>query len=218
MANDGGSIVAGRHGAMLEENLTALVAAFRSGDAQAEAQLTTAIYPELRRLARRSLAGERAGHTLQTTELVHEAWLRLFGTSSITIADRGHLYALMATQMRRVLVDYARRRNAAKGPGAGIRVALDEAGGVAGRMDEDVIAVDEALTALHKIDPRASRVVELRFFAGLLEEETAAALGISVATMKRDWTFARAWLYDRLATDPVKGAAASRAHPPPSGD
>jgi RNA polymerase sigma factor (TIGR02999 family) len=156
------------------------------------------MYPELRRLARRCLAGERAGHTLQTTELVHEAWLRLFASARVSVADRAHLLALMATQMRRVLVDYARRRNAAKGPGSGIRVGLDEAGGVAGTFDEDVLAIDQALTALKDIDPRASRVVELRFFAGLLEEETAEALGISVATIKRDWTFARAWLFDWL--------------------
>jgi RNA polymerase sigma factor (TIGR02999 family) len=203
---------------MTEENLTALVAALRCGDADAEARLTTAIYPELRRLARRCLAGERAGHTLQTTELVHEAWIRLFGGTALSVQDRGHLYALMATQMRRVLVDYARRRNAAKGPGAGIRVTLDEAGGAPGRMDEDVMAVDEALTALQKIDARASRVVELRFFAGMLEEETAAALGISVATLKRDWTFARAWLYDRLTADAVPRGLPARHTPPRRGE
>jgi len=181
-----------------DDNVTELIAALRRGEPDAEARLAAAMYPELRRLARRSLATERDGHTLQTTELVHEAWLRLFGSSQVSVADRGHLFALMATQMRRVLVDYARRRNAAKGPGAGIRVTLDAAGGVSGRFDEDVLAVDQALTALKRIDERASKVVEMRFFAGLLEEETAAALGISVATLKRDWTFARAWLYDWL--------------------
>ena len=170
----------------------------RRGEPDAEAQLTAAIYPELRRLARRCLATERDGHTLETTELVHEAWLRLFGSARISVEDRAHLFALMATQMRRILVDYARRRNAAKGPGSGIRVTLDAAGGVGGRVDEDVLAVDQALTALKEVDERASRVVELRFFAGLLEEETATALGISVATLKRDWTFARAWLYEWL--------------------
>jgi RNA polymerase sigma factor (TIGR02999 family) len=183
-----------------DHNFTELIAAMRRGDSGAEAQLAAAMYPELRRLARRCLASERDGHTLQTTELVHEAWLRLFGSARISVADRAHLFALMATQMRRVLVDYARRRNAAKGPGSGVRVALDAAGGISGRLDEDVLAVDQALTALKEIDERASRVVELRFFAGLLEEETALALGISVATLKRDWTFARAWLYDRLNT------------------
>ncbi|HUR32334.1 MAG TPA: ECF-type sigma factor [Vicinamibacterales bacterium] len=185
---------------MEKNDVTALIAAARRGEPEAEARLTAAMYPELRRLARRCLARERNGHTLQTTELVHEAWLRLFGGSAVSVADRAHLVALMATQMRRVLVDYARRRNAAKGPGAGIRVAIDEAGGIAGRFDEDVLAIDQALTALKAVDERASRVVELRFFAGLLENETAAALDISVATLKRDWTFARAWLYDWLNT------------------
>ncbi len=182
------------------DDITGLIAAARLGAPEAEARLIAAIYPELRRLARRSLARERDGHTLQTTELVHEAWLRLFGASPIALEDRGHLFALMATQMRRVLVDYARRRNAAKGPGAHLRVTLESAGGVPSRIDEDVLAIDQALTALKHVDERAARVVELRFFAGLLEEETAAALGISVATMKRDWTFARAWLFNRLDT------------------
>lgn len=180
------------------DDITGLIAAARSGAPDAEARLIEAIYPELRRLARRSLARERDGHTLQTTELVHEAWLRLFSGTPVALADRLHLFALMATQMRRVLVDYARRRNAAKGPGASLRVSLDAVGGVGSRVDEDVLAIDQALTALKDVDARAARVVELRFFAGLLEEETAAALGISVATLKRDWTFARAWLFDRL--------------------
>lgn len=184
------------------EDITELIAAARGGAPEAEARLIEAIYPELRRLARRSLARERDGHTMQTTELVHEAWLRLFSGTPVALADRLHLFALMATQMRRVLVDYARRRNAAKGPGASIRVSLDAAGGVGTRADEDVLAIDQALTALKEVDERAARVVELRFFAGLLEEETAAALGISVATLKRDWTFARAWLFERLDSKP----------------
>lgn len=185
------------------EDITELIAAARGGAPEAEARLIEAIYPELRRLARRSLARERDGHTMQTTELVHEAWLRLFSGTPVALADRLHLFALMATQMRRVLVDYARRRNAAKGPGASIRVSLDAAGGVGTRADEDVLAIDQALTALKEVDERAARVVELRFFAGLLEEETAAALGISVATLKRDWTFARAWLFERLDSKPA---------------
>lgn len=186
----------------LERDWSELVAALRCGDPNAEAQLTAAMYPELRRLARRCLSTERAGHTLQTTELVHEAWVRLFSSASISVADRGHLYALMATQMRRVLVDYARRRNSAKGPGSSIRVALDDAAfGASALVDADVLAIDEALTALQQVEPRAARVVELRFFAGLQEGEAATALGISVATLKRDWVFARAWLFARLTGD-----------------
>jgi RNA polymerase sigma factor (TIGR02999 family) len=181
-----------------EHDFPELIAALRRGDPHAQARLVDVVYPELRRLARRCLQRERAGHTLQTTELVHEAWLRLFASSGVTVADRAHLFALMATQMRRVLVDYARRRNAAKGPGAGIRVALDQAGGLAARVDEDVLAIDQALDALQDVDARACRIVELRFFAGLREDEIADVLGISVATLKRDWTFARAWLYDWL--------------------
>jgi RNA polymerase sigma-70 factor, ECF subfamily len=181
-----------------EPAISTLVARARDGDASAQAQLIDTVYPELRRLARRYLAGERAGHTLQTTELVHDAWLRLFGSVAVSPRDRTHLFALMATQMRRVLIDYARRRNAAKGPGAGIRVSLTATDVAASRPDEDLIAIDEALTALEAIDRRAARVIEMRFFAGLGEKEAAQVLGVSIATIKRDWTFARAWLHDRL--------------------
>ena len=163
-----------------------------------EHELIAAVYPELRRLARRYLARERPGHTLQTTDLVHEAWMRLSGSTAITIEDRHHLVALIATQMRRALVDYARRRNALKGPGPAVRVSLLAAGDVGSRPDEDVLALDEALRALDAIDARAGKVVEMRFFGGLTETEAAEALGISLATLKRDWAFARAWLYERL--------------------
>jgi len=184
----------------VERSLSSLVARARAGDAAAEAELVAAVYPELRRLARRYLSGERAGHTLQTTELIHEAWLRLFGTGAVTVQDRNHLVALMATQMRRALVDYARHRNAAKGPGSGIRVSITTMAGLGLKPDEDVLAIDQALTALEAVHARAGKVVELRFFAGLLEEEAAEALGVSVATLKRDWSFARAWLYERLSS------------------
>jgi RNA polymerase sigma factor (TIGR02999 family) len=176
-----------------------LIARARSGDAAAEADLIAAVYPELRRLARRYLSAERKAHTLQTTEVIHEAWLRLFGSSAVSIQDRNHLIALMATQMRRALVDHARHRNAAKGPGAGIRVSLTETDLPAGTVAEDVLAIDEALTRLELVDRRASKVIELRFFGGLREEEAAGALGVSLSTLKRDWAFARAWLYDHLS-------------------
>ena len=176
-----------------------LVARARSGDASAEADLIAAVYPELRRLARRYLSAERKAHTLQTTEVIHEAWLRLFGSNTVPVQDRNHLMALMATQMRRALVDYARHRNAAKGPGGGIRVSLTESDVAAETIDEDVLAIDEALDALELVDQRASKVIELRFFGGLREEEAAGALGVSVSTLKRDWVFARAWLYNHLS-------------------
>lgn len=183
---------------MSQPDLSALLSAWRQGDPAATAQLSALVYPELRRAARRYLTRERAGHTLQTTDLVHEAWLRLFSSAKLSIVDRGHLMALMATQMRRVLVDHARRRRSARGAGSVIRVSLDDAGGVAGRLDEDVLAIHDALTDLEAVDPRACRVVELRFFGGLLEQEAADALSISLATLKRDWVFARAWLFERL--------------------
>ena len=182
----------------MPDTITALLARARDGDASAENEVIAAVYPELRRLARRYLSAERKAHTLQTTELIHEAWLRLFGSSPTSVQDRNHLIALMATQMRRALVDYARHRNAAKGPGAAIRVGLADAEPVSAAADEDVLAIDEALGALELVDRRASKVVELRFFGGLREDEAAEALGVSLSTLKRDWAFARAWLYHRL--------------------
>jgi RNA polymerase sigma factor (TIGR02999 family) len=179
-------------------SLSGLVTQARAGDAGASLALIDTIYPELRRLARHYLGGERREHTLETSALVNEAWLRLFSSAEVSVQDRAHLVALMATQMRRALVDHARHRNAAKGPGAGIRVSLTSAHEIGVRPDEDVLALDEALTALATVDPRAVRVVEMRFFGGLEEAEAAEVLGVSVATLKRDWAFARAWLYDRL--------------------
>ena len=179
--------------------LTDLIGRAQAGDSDAEAEVVAAVYPELRRLARRYLSSERRAHTLQTTELIHEAWLRLFGTSAVSVQNRNHLIALMATQMRRALVDYARHRNAAKGPGATIRVSLTDTDVGSTRPDEDVLAIDDALQALETIDRRASKVVELRFFGGLNEDEAAGALGVSISTLKRDWAFARAWLYNRLS-------------------
>jgi RNA polymerase sigma factor (TIGR02999 family) len=183
---------------MGESSLSGLVAQARRGDEAASAALIDTVYPELRRLAHRYLAGERQNHTLQTSDLVHEAWVRLFSSAEISVHDRSHLVALMAKQMRRALVDYARHRNAAKGPGAAIRVSLSASHEVGTRPDEDVLALDEALTALEAVEPRAVRIVEMRFFGGLEETEAAEAVGVSVSTLKRDWAFARAWLFDRL--------------------
>lgn len=191
----------GRNVAIMgESSLSGLVVRARNGDAAASAALIETVYPELRRLAHHYLAGERPAHTLQTSDLVHEAWVRLFSSEQVSVNDRTHLVALMATQMRRALVDYARHRNAAKGPGAGIRVSVDLVDAVGRPADEDVLALDQALTALEAVDERAVRVVEMRFFGGLAETEAAQALGVSVATLKRDWTFARAWLLDRLSS------------------
>jgi RNA polymerase sigma factor (TIGR02999 family) len=183
---------------MGDSTLSDLAAQARLGNAAATAALIDTVYPELRRLAHHYLAGERRDHTLQTSDLVHDAWVRLFAGADISIHDRSHLVALMATQMRRALVDYARHRNAAKGPGAAIRVTMGPAHEIGVWPDEDVLALDEALQALEAVDARAVRVVEMRFFGGLGETEAAQTLGVSVATLKRDWTFARAWLQDRL--------------------
>jgi RNA polymerase sigma factor (TIGR02999 family) len=185
-----------------EIELSTLLTRARSGDSAAEGELVGAIYPELRRLARRYLSAERKTHTLQTTELIHEAWLRLFGTHEVSVNDRRHLMALMALQMRRTLVDYARHRNAAKGTGSAIRVSWSDAEELLATPDEDVLAIDNAVRALESVDPRAAKVVELRFFGGFLESEVAETLGISIATIRRDWVFARAWLYHRLTGRP----------------
>jgi RNA polymerase sigma factor (TIGR02999 family) len=152
----------------------------------------------------RSQSAERKAHTLQTTELIHEVWLRLFGSAAVSVHDRNHLIALMATQMRRALVDHARHRNAAKGPGAAIRVALTDHDAISETPDEDVLAIGSGARRPRAVDRRASRVVELRFFGGLREDEAADALGVSVATLKRDWAFARAWLYNRLTQGPTE--------------
>jgi RNA polymerase sigma factor (TIGR02999 family) len=157
------------------------------------------VYPELHRLAAHYLRGERPDHTLQATALVHEVYVHLFGGgATIGWQNRSHFFAVAARQMRRILVDHARARNAVKGPGHHARLPLDAAIDVGSGPDEDVLALDEALTALARIDSRASEVVELRFFGGLEEREAAHVLGISVATLKRDWVFARAWLFKIL--------------------
>jgi RNA polymerase sigma factor (TIGR02999 family) len=180
------------------QELQALLAAVARGDQEARERLITCVYPELHRLAAHYLRLERPDHTLQTTALVHEAYLRLFGGAGIDWQNRSHFFAVAARQMRRILVDHARARNAVKGPGLRTRLPLEAVREIGEQPDEDVLALDEALSALARVDPRASEVVELRFFGGLEEREAAHVLGISVPTMKRDWNFAKAWLFKRL--------------------
>jgi RNA polymerase sigma factor (TIGR02999 family) len=177
--------------------ILALLAEMRAGSPDAEARLLALVYPSLRRLAAHYMRHERADHTLQTTALVHEAYLRLLG-SDIDWQSQAHFYAMMATHMRRILVDHARARNAERGPGHAVRVTWQEGTALAPGRSDDLLALDAALTRLAGVDARASRVVELRFFSGLKEQEAAEVLGISLATLKRDWTFAKAWLYDAL--------------------
>ena len=183
---------------MVTLELAAVLARIRQGDRSALEELVTTLYPELRRRAAHYLRHERRGHTLQPTALVNEAYLRLFHAQGLEWNDRAHFLAAMAQQMRRILVDYARARNAQKGPGAQVRVELEDVASQDQSQPIDLLAIDEALTCLALTDPRASRVVELRFFGGLVEAETAEVLGVSVASVKRDWLFARAWLLKRL--------------------
>jgi RNA polymerase sigma factor (TIGR02999 family) len=181
-----------------QDDLTRLLRAMRSGDDRAREELVARVYPQLRRMAASYLRRERQGHTLEATALVHEGFLRLFGTGLVDWQDRVHFFAVAATQMRRILVDHARATRAVKRGGCGLKVTLTTACGLAASRDEDLIALDEALTRLHAIDPRAAQIVELRFFAGLNEVEAAEIAGVSVATLKRDWRSAKAWLFSQL--------------------
>jgi RNA polymerase sigma factor (TIGR02999 family) len=180
-------------------DVSALLEQVRLGQRDANERLIAVAYPELRRIAAHYLRGERPDHTLQATALVHETYARLFGSARINWKTRAHFFGAVATEMRRILVDYARARNAKKRPGGRVRLSLADIKAVGTRADEDLVALDEALMRLEKLEPRASRVVELRFFTGLDEREAAEALGISVSTLKRDWQFARAWLFNELA-------------------
>lgn len=178
--------------------LTALLAGWRAGDPRAAGELFEAVYGELRSLAAHYLRGERPGHTLQPTAVVNEAFLRLSQSAPIQWQDRMHFFAIAARQLRRVLVNYARDRHAEKRGGDRVRLGLTEVNGLSAPQEKDLLDLDEALTGLEEADERAARVIELRFFAGLTEAEAAEALGISVATLKRDWAFGRAWLVRHL--------------------
>lgn len=175
-----------------------LIAELRQGNTAAGEELVTLVYPELRRIAAHYMRQERPGHTLRTTGLVNEMYLRLFGTVQADWESRAHFFAAVAREMRHILVDYARARNAKKRGDRRVGISLTEADIATEERFEDVLALDEALSRLESIDPRASRVVELRYFSGLSERETAEALGVSLSTLKRDWNFARAWLLDQL--------------------
>jgi RNA polymerase sigma factor (TIGR02999 family) len=185
-------------------DVTTLLAELRRGDDKARDQLVTLVYPELKRIAARYLRAERPDHSLRPTGLVHEVYLRLIGSEQATWQNRAHFFAAIAREMRHLLVDYARARNARKRVDGNVRISLHDVDATAAPREDDLVALDEALSRLEQIDPRASRVVELRFFTGLGERETAEALKISVATLKRDWSFAKAWLYDQLRSMPAR--------------
>lgn len=184
--------------------ITGLLNRLSHGDKEAESKVVAAIYPELKRLASRYLKGERKGHTLQTTALVNEAYLRIVTNERVQWQSRAHFIATAATLMRRILVDYARARLTEKRGGGRQTLSLDEALVYSDQDSEQLIVLDQALDRLAKRDARASRVVELRFFGGMTVEETAEALGVGEMTVKRDWRAARAWLYGELSKEPAE--------------
>jgi len=182
--------------------VTELLRAWRQGDDAALDRLVPLVHAELRRVARSHIRREGPGHTLQATALVHEVYLRLVGLDRLTLNDRTHLFAVAATLMRQILVDHARRKRADKRGGAVTMMSLDEVTPVSQTSIVDVLALDQALDALSARDARQCRVVELRFFAGLSIDETAQAIGVSAATVEREWAMARAWLHRRLSVQP----------------
>jgi RNA polymerase sigma-70 factor (ECF subfamily) len=185
-------------------DVTGLLIEWREGDRAALDKLTPLVYDEIRRIAHRYVQREREGHTLQTTALVNEAYLRLAGKQKIKWQNRAHFFAVTAQVMRHILIDYARRRHYVKHGGEVQRIALDEALATEGAVlmsqprAAELLALDEALDELAKFDARKSRVVELRYFGGLSLDETAEVLEISPMTVRRDWRAAKAWLYRRM--------------------
>ena len=180
------------------QEVTRLLAAWSDGDEAALEQLVPIIQAELRRLARHYLKRERPGHTLQTSALVNEAYVRLINWKTARFESRAHFFGVSAQLMRRILVDFARHRPRVQGDPVR-HVSLDEALSVAAEPDADLVALDEALIELSQLDPRKARIVELRFFGGMSVEETAEFLGISPATTLREWNKAKAWLYRELS-------------------
>ena len=178
----------------MSQNITHLLKEWSDGDKGALDELTPLVYEELRQQAARYLRKERPGHSLQATALINEAFLRLIDVKDVQWQSRAHFFGIAANLMRRILVDHARRRDAEKRGGTQIRLTFEDAFAIAREPDVDLLAIDEALDRLAAIDEQQARVVELRFFSGLSVEETAAALGVSPKTVKRDWSVARAWL------------------------
>ena len=186
--------------------VSVLLRAWGQGDLRARDDLASLVYRELRGRAGAHLQRERNDHTLQPTALVHEAYMRLVGQERVAWRNRAHFFAIASQMMRRILVDHARERRAAKRPGAGVKVMLDDRIGAAAPRECELIDLDQALTELTHIDPRQGQVVELRYFGGLSEQEVAEVLSISRATVTREWQTARAWLYRRITARPVRTA------------
>jgi RNA polymerase sigma factor (TIGR02999 family) len=180
------------------QQITGLLLAWGQGDEAALEALMPLVYDELRKVAARHMRGQRTGHTLQTTALVNEAYIRLIDASQVKWQNRAHFFAVAAHFMRRILVDFARHRNYQKRGGGAQAISLDEALIEVPQRGADLLALDEALTRLQQLNERQAQVVELRYFGGLSEEETAEALRISIRTVRRDWNFARVWLHREL--------------------
>jgi RNA polymerase sigma-70 factor, ECF subfamily len=191
--------------------VTQLLKAWGSGDDRALERLIPVVENELHRLAHRCMAKENPGHTLQTTALVNEVYLRLVDVHEVSWQDRAHFFAISARMMRRILTDFARSRNYQKRGGAALHVSFDEALAVSQEQHAEIVAIDDALVELAALDPRKSQVVELRFFGGLSVEETAEALKVSPETVKRDWRFAKSWLHRVLSGEKGDEAGASAA-------
>ncbi len=181
-----------------DHEITRLLVAWNDGDQRALDKLVPLVESELRRLARTYLSRERAGHTLQTTALINEAYVRLIDDHEVQWQSRSHFYGIAAHLMRRILVDFARRRHFQKRGGNNLQISLNEALALSTADDPNVLALDEALNELTLIDERKARVVEMRFFGGLTEKETAAALDVSPETARRDWRLAKSWLLRQL--------------------
>jgi RNA polymerase sigma factor (TIGR02999 family) len=188
------------------QEVTGLLRAWSGGDEGALARIVESVYPELREIARRCLSRERSDHTIQATALVHEAYLRLVDIKRVQWQDRAHFFAVGARLMRRVLVDYARARDSAKREGGVRRVVLNDTLLLSAQPDPMVIQLDEALARLAEFDSRKAKVVEMRYFGGLTAEEIAVVLHISVQSVKRDWSLAKAWLVREMNRENADGA------------
>lgn len=185
------------------QNVTALLLDWSQGHKEALDQLLPIVYEELRRQAARYLRKERVGHTLQTTALIHEAYIRLVDQRNVKWQNRAHFFGIAAQLMRRILVDHARSKGRAKRGGSDVRVSLADANLSTKSRDLDIVALDEALEKLSAMDQQQARIVELRFFSGLTVEETAEVLSISPATVKRDWSMAKAWLHREITDEQI---------------
>jgi RNA polymerase sigma factor (TIGR02999 family) len=178
--------------------LTTLLRQMQQGDHDAGEKAVGLVYKELHRIASRQLRHERPGGTLETTALINEAYLRLSSGGSFAVESRGHFFAIAGQQMRRILVDHARARDAQRRGGGAVKLSLDQAHALSAPPDLDVLMLDDALRDFEKLEPRAAKVVELRYFGGYTDKQIVETLGVSLATVRRDWEFARCWLFDRM--------------------